>query len=229
MRAFAKKIGVNPSTLSRILSGKQTISDQLMEEISEKLMLTSDQKISLREASKRSKKLKTTKPFLIDTETFLKITDLYHYALLNLLKLKTFRPDFHWIARVLGKTETQVIEMWNRLIEVGMIAQDGNGRWVRTHANTTNIKKEKVPPQGYRDLQIQYLEQAIKVLKTEPFDRRDHSAIIIPIDSKMIPEARLKIAQFRKDMTAFMEPESADQVFGMTIALFPLTTANTEE
>lgn len=226
IRAFAKKLGISAATLSRLLNGKQHPSEELISKIGKNLGLSAKEVAGFQKLSQQSEQIKSNQPFLIDTEVFLKVTDLYHFALLNLIKLKRFQYDFGWIAKALGVSQFEAKEMWERLRDVGLIKRDADGRWVRTYAKTTNIKEEKVAAKGYRDLQVQILTEAIQSLHTEPSIRRDQTAITIAIDSRMLPEAKKKIAQFRKEMMAFMETDNPDQVYSMSISLFPLTESD---
>src|ERR1700733_636214 len=82
IRAFSRKLGISPATLSRILSGKQTPRNQVIDKIGKKLGLSQQQLDSFYALTIRSKKLKKELPHFIEAETFLKVSDLYHYVLL---------------------------------------------------------------------------------------------------------------------------------------------------
>jgi hypothetical protein len=229
LRAFAMHLAISPASLSRILAGKQAVSDKLRPRLIKKLSLSQQQAAELSSGARRRSRAVKPKPFRLDTETFLKVNDLYHYAILNLLAVKGFRADPSWFSQVLDLPEPLCKTMWQRLITVGMVEQDESGRWERAYPDTTNIPERKVKLLAYRDIQIQILERAIRALHEVGGDRRDNSALTFSIDSRSLPEAMERIAAFRREFSSEFKTDNADQVYSFALALFPLTVPNAAE
>ncbi len=228
LRALAKSLGINPSTLSRILNHRQGLSEHLIHRVGCKLHLTDDEISRYQKLHKRTKS-SSQRPVYLDTETFLKIIDLQYYAIMNLLAVDGFTPDFKWMAKKLRTSEVTVKKAWATLEQIGLIKKDADGKWFRLYADTTNIPEKKVQLHAYRDLQIQILQRAIQSLHLDAGDRRDNSALTIAVDSSLLPEAMRRITRFRRSLSAFLQSgKRKDQVYSLAIALFPLTELNSE-
>ena len=61
---------------------------------------------------------------------------VYHYAILELVRLKEFRPDSRWIARMLGITTDEVNIALNRLIRLGLLEMVDRKRGVDKSGDT---------------------------------------------------------------------------------------------
>ena len=92
VRAFANSLDLDSSTLSQILSGKRSLSDNKMKEICEKIGIVAP----------GESRAYSSDYNLLDLDSFAVISDWYHFAILDLTLLKTFKSDSNWIAQKLS-------------------------------------------------------------------------------------------------------------------------------
>ena len=101
MRAYAKKIGVNQSVISEILSGKRSITKKSAEKI-----LAGLDKNPLEIAEVFSGELENKKTFKsLDMDTYHLIADWYYYGILSLAETNDFQSSPKWISARLGISE----------------------------------------------------------------------------------------------------------------------------
>jgi uncharacterized protein (TIGR02147 family) len=73
-------------------------------------------------------------------------------------------------------------------------------------------------------MQKQILTQALVALEEVPIEKRDQTSMTMAIDSSLIPEAKLRITRFRRELSSFLENgKKKDQVYQLALSLFPLT------
>ena len=59
-------------------------------------------------------------------------------------------------------------------------------------------------------------------LEQDPIEVRNHFALTVCIDSKNIPEAKVRIHQFLWELTEFLAQGIPDRVYELNLGLFPL-------
>src|SRR6185436_5184266 len=121
LRAFAKFLGVDHATLSQWLRGRRRLTEKAIGRVGARLKL-SPKSIALYVASERLRdgrdeaepRQRDVQQLASDTANL--ISDWYHYAILELVRLREFKPDSRWIARVLGITVDEVNVALQRLL-----------------------------------------------------------------------------------------------------------------
>ena len=104
LRAFARSLGVDQSLLSKILRGKRAITQKLALTICSTLGIESEkvkQVFNEEQGSELNYKM-------IAEDIFAMISDWYHYAILELIKIKDFSSNVKWIANTLSITPSEV-------------------------------------------------------------------------------------------------------------------------
>ena len=102
LRAFAKHLGVGPSTLSQILNQKRSLSDKMCEKLAAPLGLSPHRMRHLmqREPGPLPDAASAFPNFLkIEEDRFHFITDWYYYTILELTRVEDFKPKISWIAK----------------------------------------------------------------------------------------------------------------------------------
>ncbi len=227
LRAFARQLQIEPSYLSKILNGKRPVSASLHKKVSGILMLDS------RTDATQNPPAEDYRP--LSEDAFLVIANWYHYAILELAKTKGFRTDPRWVARKLGISAIEAKEAFHRLIALKLIEITSNGRLLKTPKSHTNIQ-HPFSNSAFRKLQKQILQQALEALDQIPYEERDQSSMTVAIDISRLDAAREKITVFRRELSAFLQPQKKDldEVYQLSISLFPakrveLSTENLEE
>src|SRR4051812_6449760 len=92
IRSFAKRLDVDSSSLSQILSGTRQVSDKIVFRFANKIgasPLTSPQESTSVDYQRLSE------------DMFTAISDWHHFAILDLTLIKNFKSDPAWIAKKL--------------------------------------------------------------------------------------------------------------------------------
>lgn len=212
IRAFANHLGLDSSTLSQILAGNRSLSAKKIESISIKAGLHSPTKKTETTASNYSQ---------VSVDMFSIVSDWYHYALLDLTLLKSFKSDAKWIARKLGISVAEAIGAIERLKRVGMLKEE-KGRLVKAEAFYTNYS-EGVTAAALKEYQRQVIKKSLHAVDNCQQERKDITSMTIAADSRKLKEAKERIKKFRRELCAFLEDGDRDSVFHLALQLYPVT------
>jgi uncharacterized protein (TIGR02147 family) len=228
LRAFAKLLRLDPSTVSQLLSGRRNASAKLLAKICERLHATPAERAALLADARRKQKraFRGTDHVVEDykqlsLDAFALIADWYHYAILELTSVKGFQSSPRWIARSLGISATEATIALERLKRLELI-EDRNERLVRTEAFITNDSGVSTAP-ALRKLQKDWIGKALMAIDATAPEEKDITSITMAIDVRKIEEARKLIAKFRRDLCAFLEDGEATAVYTMGVQLFPIS------
>jgi uncharacterized protein (TIGR02147 family) len=232
LRTFAAQLGLDASTLSKVLNGKRPIGKKTMLSLGSKIGLSAaelTQSLQMRELAKNGGA--TVDPGFefqaLAMDQFTVISEWYHFAILELMQVEGFRTDRKWIAKALGLNQLTVDLALERLARVGMLEVLPNGKWKDISAKHTTAISPDMTTSAQRRLQEQFLEKAIEALNRVPIRERDHTSMTMAADRSRLPEARERIKRFRRSLARFLsEGEKLDEVLNLNIALFPLTNLN---
>jgi hypothetical protein len=229
LRAFDKNLGVTPSILSRVLSGKRPITKQFMAKTAASLNLSIKEleKFSLFTASEQAKPERNFETLAL--ESLEAISDWTHYAVFELLDTKGFKSDAKWMAQRLGVSVHEVHTVLERLTALEIIHKDkkGNYKKLKSSIATTGHNFTVV---AFRKLQKQFLELATKALDEVPMEQRDQSTMVMAIDPKLIHQAKEKLKNFRYEMHDFLQStKNLSEVYSLSLALFPMTQLDSKK
>ena len=220
-RAYAAKIGLSSGALSEILQGKRPLSSQLKKKISPKLQLSPIEESEFFEEELPSH-LKTNRLeyFKLTTDQFHLISDWWHYAILNLMNTKGFKPINSWISDRLGLSLAATDEAWERLIRLNLIKKDGK-KFIRTFnrlETSDELLNLSVQKSHIQDLEL--IEKSITQVKPE---FRDHTSMTVVVNKKSISKAKELIRLFQDRFSAETEVNDGDEVYKLSVSFFPLT------
>lgn len=133
LRAFAKSLGVDHSSLSQMLRGKRRITPETVGDFCTKLGVD-----AARAAAFQSEATMNTRE--VPAAVYDAIVQLAQdaaglmsewsgYAILELVRLRDFRPDTRWIANVLGVTPDEVNVSLQRLLRLGLLEMTDTTKW----------------------------------------------------------------------------------------------------
>lgn len=228
LRAFARKLAVDPSNLSKILQGKRTLTQAGVRSFAMDLDLSSE-KLEEILSSPRSPKNEKLNFNQISMDAIHLVADWYHFAILELLDIESFRPDIGWVSRVLGVSRMGVKVAVDRLVRLDLLEISKSGAWKATSANTTTLGSAQTAP-ALRRNQRQLLERAIEALEACDPDRRDHSALTFSLAVQDLPLLKEKLRAFRREIsTAVQKAGKKQDVYALSFSLFPLTKPGLQE
>jgi transcriptional regulator with XRE-family HTH domain len=215
LRAFARCLDVDQSSLSKILTGRRRPSSLLMTKANERL------KMDLAEAERKNGELDQHYQKIEDT--FHLISKWYYFALLELVRTEGFKPDLAWISERLNISESEVEQASNRLCRLGYLEKKRT-RWVLLAPSlswTNNINSSKA-----REL----MQQEITLMSHHAidgfsFNQRDHSSLTVALHPDLIPEIRKRITVFRRSLDKFIteHPSKPQEVYQFSFSFFPVS------
>lgn len=225
MRMFSKHLGIEISMLSRVLQGKLPFTLGMLKKSSIALLLTPDEFLEYEKeilASKKNNKLNRQSSIpQLDHEEFKIIQDWYHFVILELTLLPDFEATAEWIS---GKLSISLIEAelaLERLVKLELLSEV-NGKIIASTSTTTAIQNH-FSTIAMRNRQKQVLNESINAIDLVDINSRDHSAITIALDSKLLPEVKDRIKKFRRSLASFIDKKSKnkDNVYELSVSFFP--------
>lgn len=232
MRAFARALCIDVGALSRVLSHKQTITIKTAEKITDRLNMDPSEKdfflISVMADRKNlgyrknNKNKENNKPVgEMDEDIFRVVSEIHHFAILELTYLKEFTPNPKWIAKKLGITEIEAKLSIERLTNLGLLKED-QGTLVKTDKNITTANKSVTTP-ALRKHQKDILLRSIHSLENDSLDKRSMNGCTIATNPKKLEFAKKMINEFIHNLAVYLEDGEATEVYQLGIGLFPLT------
>lgn len=227
LRAFARSLKMDPTTLGRILKGQRPLGKLVTQRLGTRLGLDPVQ-VSQFLPSAQAGAVLRYEPLKLDQ--FRMIADWYHYALLELLRVDGAPADPRGIAKALGITPAEAHIALERLERMGLIRKSESGQWQEAgDGKLTTVGGPDTAP-AFRQLQRQILEKAILALEATPPAERDQSSMTIAIDSELLPLAKEKIKKFRRELAQLLSRgRKRDSVYHLSVSLYPVTRKTHEK
>lgn len=220
LRAFARQLRVSHASLSQILSGKRPLTSKLKKRMALSLGMSPKQLVKFQLSSEtkfeeRFEHLKIGK--------FEALSEWHHDAILELTRLKCFKPDHRWIARTLDVNVNQVNIAVERLKHLGMLKINPDGAWIdQSTYNSINFE-EDYTSSALRKYQQDMLQKSSQALEILPRDQRDHTSLMFVYSKTNIKKAKKKIKDFRSEFSAMAQKSDSDDVYVLNVSLFPIT------
>lgn len=234
--AFARALKVSASYLSRVMTGKRPLTVEAAEAMVDRLhwtpeetstfigLVKTEQKSKRQErlSKKRGKRSPLPDYLTLSADAFVVISDWHHYAIAELTYVTGFKNNMKWIARKLGISVDDATQAVARLKRMGILVEDteGNLRDSKGFVTTT----QDIESKALQNWHHQVIELALRSISATPVPERDLSCITMAVDESRIPEAKKKIARFRRQMCQFMEEGPRTRVYNLAIQLYPLSS-----
>lgn len=230
LRAFAKALEMDPSTLAKLLNGKRPLGRRAITGIGTKLGLRPlelDQFVSPSRTAARPEGDDDYKR--IAEDAFEIIADWYHYAILEIMTVEDFRPDPKWIARSLGLSLAETRSALSRLMRAGILEVTADGEWHdRSGGKTSSVPLPNVTSTAAKEHERQVLNLALRALDETPPTARDQTSMTLGIDRTKLPEARQIIKNFRRDLAALLcRSGKRTDVYHLSVSLYPVSRSST--
>lgn len=226
LRAFARHLDLNASTLSAVLKGKRGLPRKTIPTVAKQLKLSPVERaqfvISLQRAS--SMWPTPTAPstrVLSDELHHVIISEWEHFAILALMDAVDFESSTDWIARRLNISRWRVDSCLQHLIESQLIVRAKDESLSKTHAQFTT--SDDVMSLALQKSHTESLQIAQQKLEAIPLNQRDFSSVMVTLSADHIALAKTLIRNFRKDFMALVEQTPGREVFQLNLQFFPLT------
>lgn len=218
IRAFAKQLEVDSSTLSQILSGKRTLTDNMSNAFGKRLKFSAAKIRSIKKGSSRYKNFEK-----MEADAFEVISEWYYYAILELTQCENFRGSPLWISRVLALPLNQTLEAIKRLQRLNYLEITPDGKWIDRLGNMNNLGNEK-KAKAFTEHQRQVLTKAIEALEKVPYEERVQTSLTFAVSKERALEAKGMILDFLEELNEFLRSgETKDEVFNVSVSLYPVS------
>ena len=222
LRSFAKGLNIDPSLLSKLINGKRKITDNQIEKLGIKL------KLSLREIEVFKSYVepfsKEENTYQLSLDQFDVISEWQHYAILEMMTLKNFEPDIHFVAKALNESVSNTVRYIETLKRVGLLEINEDGSWVDlSDGKSTHILDKNYTSYAHKQSQARILKKAIESLDSIEINKRDQSSMMVATNEAKINEAKDMITAFRRQLTEFLEDTNEKTtVYQTSFSLFPI-------
>lgn len=217
LRALARRIDLSPGALSEVLSGRRPITRKNALKLASSTLLTTEEKLRLSKLLALGEK-ETRR--VLGPEMFDLVDDWKYFAILSLTELDhpPQRPeDF---AKLLNVGEKEIAKYLERLVDLEMLAQAGN----EFFANELPIlSSDGLSPETSLQSHMKDLALAKTALHSVPTEV-DFSSVTFAASAAQIELARRLIRHFRGRLGEAMGRSEKDQVYRLSVSLYPLTS-----
>ncbi|OFZ22654.1 MAG: hypothetical protein A2202_01125 [Bdellovibrionales bacterium RIFOXYA1_FULL_36_14] len=222
LRAFARKMKLQPSAVSEILNGKRVITRKMGKKILDSLCVSPVEVDNI-----LSKKDKNNQQITLSLDYFKVISQWYYFAILSLAEIDDFKADARWISKRLNISLENAKQALEILLKLELLTLHEGKVVVNSLQYTTPTDIANVSLKNHT---IQTLELAKDSVINDPVEIRDFSTVTMAINLSKIPHAKKMIKNFRKKIAKLLETGKKEEVYKLSIQLFPLTrNANYKE
>ena len=244
LRSFARDLGVPSSNLSEVLNNQRGFSKVTAYKVTAALkfskseterfidlVMASDAR-SKREKQSAIERLRRglTPKKEIQELYFRAISDWYYLALLELVHIKDFQSNHHWIAQKLGITLSQADLALNRMVKLGTLKKVKE-KYFSTQ--TEFVAESPIPSMSIKKFHHQMLNKALKALREQSIHKRSFSSLTIAINEDDIPFVKEEMTKFRRELNQKLTERNKEKkpttVYALTTQFFELLTQKEEK
>lgn len=235
MRSFANYLEMDPGLLSKYLNGKREIPTTFLESradllgIDEKELENIKKEIESKEVIK-SFRLKNPKEEYTQVDIIHRdvIQNWQYYAILELMKVKSFRPEVSWVAQELHLREDYTKKLIDDLVTAKLLEIKEDGNWLDlTDGSSTHALSDEDINMANKESQRRILDLAKLAIDEVTPEYREQSSMMMATNKKKIKEAKILIRDFRRKLCDFLEDldegEEYDSIYQLSLSLFPLS------
>ncbi|MGE3757115.1 MAG: DUF4423 domain-containing protein [Pseudobdellovibrionaceae bacterium] len=228
LRAYAKYLGLHPSTLSQVLLGNRPLPQKTVSAVLMRLRLNARERTLFKESLEFKKTKLDQIPihtedrrYLLDETYFQIIAEWEHYAVLTLFDCKEFEATQEDIQSRLNISKSRAEVVLANLLKYGLIMQDKNGKIVKAYPSVRTT--EDVASQALQASHFDTLELGKRKLEEVSVELRDFSSMMVAVDSAKLPETKQIIREFRRKMMALLKDGRKSEVYQLAIQFYPIT------
>ncbi|MEZ0392629.1 MAG: TIGR02147 family protein [Pseudobdellovibrionaceae bacterium] len=229
VRAFAKRLGIHPATLSSILKGHRKVPRKQALEITEKLKLSPSRRNRFLRSLQKREDLRESLSEQVDYESshqqFIALAgsplEWEYSAVLSLLEIEK-----NWTAESIAKklklNPTKCQEILASLVDSHWLVHEEN-RYLLSEKPGNPINGS-VPSRNEIQIYERDLQLALAQLKNPSTRHKNYSFQSMAINKKRLPEAQKLIQNFHRELNDLLQDGDPTDVFHLAIQFFPLTS-----
>jgi uncharacterized protein (TIGR02147 family) len=226
LRAYAKQLNIDHSTLSALLSGKRKITKKAAQKLAMPLGLGPKELQELIGTKSMEADSVSTPYYLIQSDAFAAMSEWYYDAILELSRIKNIRLTPKLIAQSIGISALQAGLALKTLERLELLEKNTKtGRYILKHSDSTNSLDLNFTTAAQKKYQRAILEKSMEAL--EGLDRtvRDHTSTTIALDQRDLSKAKILIQNFRQQLNTFLQRKdtSPNEVYQLQVGFFPIS------
>lgn len=224
LRALAASLGVSPTLLSHLLSGKRPLTRRTASLLATRLALDPPAATKLVAESGPPKGAGKTLPPPIrhkelTQEEFRLVADWEHYAVLALSSVPGNRWDPQWISERLNISQKRAADVLARLEKLGYAVKRGQGFAQVTPQLATT---QDVPSAAIKKYHSQNLEKANASLFQDAVSKRYFGSATLAIDPADLPKLKSFLRKARARLQSLAQTKRPTRVYHYSVQLFPI-------
>jgi len=228
LRAFARDLLINDSTLSKILSGKRNLTSFRIKKIGYNLGLTEKEikkYIRFNEDKKNGISAPNDKIKQLQLDQFLLASKWYFDALIELSKLNNIKADSLYLSKILNLRKNDVEIAIESLKRLGFIKVDEkNNLKCQLSSSLFNFDNPKINHKELRKYQSDILDKSKLALEKTPIEQRNHTSFIVAVNKNYVSEINELIREPQKKLVSEIKKMNPnfDSVYAIQFTSFPI-------
>lgn len=223
LRAFARDLQINRTTLSEVMSKKRNISKKNAEKLVENLSLSPIESDALMRSLDQNLHVADHNYLQIQDDVFKLMSDWYYFAILNLARIPHNSASPQWIADELGIAPEEIEGAIERLQRLGFL-EVIEGKLVRTVRSLSTTKD--VPSSALKIHHKQTLKLAMDAVDDTPVEEREITSVTFAIDPAKLPKAKEILWKCKRKIAKLLESGESKRLYLLSFQLFPLDNKN---
>lgn len=235
-RAFARDLGISPSTLVNVISGRFNLSSEKGEEILDRLNLSKEEELYFRSSVAKDSRSKSTralaankwveikndKKLMIDAKTKKVLSSVYHLATLELIELYKSGASVSDVANQFSIDLSLAGDILSDLQMASLVFKKVDLWFSGSKKLYTG---NDIASHGVRVFHLNSLELAAKKLRLG-VDEREYQSMVFKLSSKNFTKFKEMIRNFFDEVEekASTSPDEPDCVFMMSTQMFLLNS-----
>jgi len=223
LRAFARDLRIDPSNLSKLMAGKRTPANSVIEHLKK---VTREHHPSLH--SRLAKVFVRTAGGFFDfhpIEDYQRLLQWQNILVFEGLKLRNPSSSVKDLHAATGLSESQITAALGVLVDFGLAKRDAKpGRFQANlkHVSTGGESAQK--SEAFRAYQRQLLERAAHALGEGSHSDRSQTSTVFCVEKSRLPQVQKRITAFRRSLAKLLDggPSRNDGVYALCVSLFPL-------
>ena len=210
LRAFARFLDLDHASLSQLLRGKRSMTEAAIRRFGARIGLAAgeiDHYIAIGAGAASRPEIRA----LADDAA--QVLGQWHaFAILELIRLREFRPDVRWMARVLGVPPDDIAIALQHLLRLGFLKMEAPGVWrdltggaIQRQEDFTLLALERI---AARSAALQ-----LASARNAPDSPRLHGALTIAVAASQVPRLIALATRFLDDVRACASEQGADMLY----------------
>ena len=226
LRAFARYLDLDHSTLSQLLRGRRRFTARTIERMGKRLSLAPEMITQFVELERTPPEPWTSRELRqLSRDAAASLAEWHHHAILELTRLTSFKPDVRWISRVLDVPVDDVNVAITRLARLGLLDMRSPTMWVDAVGNA-EARLDSFSARAAEAL----ANRARALAGTVGSQPAHYSTTTVAVTKKTSRQVAERVERFRREVAELLQHDEGDraQVYCLELAFFPVADLTTE-